>query len=79
MEPGVTAFTRISRERSSAASTRAVDRSAALAAQYVAWPGIPFTLAIEVVRTMEPPRLISGASYWTAKNGPLAFRLNISL
>ena len=51
MGPGVTALTRISRGRSSAASVRANDRSAALAAPYAALPGIPLTLAIEVVRT----------------------------
>ena len=78
MGPGDTALTRIPRGRSSAANTRAKDRSAALAAPYAARVGIPLTLAIEVVRTTAPPRLISGASFWTAKNGPLAFRLNIS-
>jgi transposase len=51
-----------------------VDRSAALAAPYVALPAIPLTLAIEVVRTTEPPRLMSGANFCTAKAGPLAFR-----
>jgi hypothetical protein len=76
MGPGVTALTRISRGTSSAASVRANDRSAALAAPYVVWPGSPLTLATEVVRTTAPPRLIIGASFLTAKNGPLAFRLN---
>jgi 4-amino-4-deoxy-L-arabinose transferase-like glycosyltransferase len=78
MGPGDTALTRISRGISSVASVRANDLSAALAAPYVALPGIPLTLAIEVVKTIEPPRLISGASFCTAKTGPLAFRLNIS-
>src|SRR5271156_4239430 len=78
MGPGVTALTRISRGSSSAASVRANDRIAALAAPYAALPGIPLTLAIEVVKTTEPFRLISGASFCTAKSGPLAFRLNIS-
>src|SRR5271165_1305845 len=73
-----TALTRIPRGSSSAANTRAKDRSAALAAPYAARVGIPLTLAIEVVRTTAPPRFISGASFCTAKNGPLAFRLNIS-
>ena len=54
------------------------DRIAALAAPYVAWPGIPLTLAIEVVKMIELPRFISGASFCTVKSGPLAFRLNIS-
>jgi len=36
------------------------------------------TLATEVVRTTEPPRLMRGANFWTAKNGPLALRLKIS-
>src|SRR5271168_4622736 len=76
--PGDTALTRIPRGRSSAANTRAKDRSAALAPPYAARRGIPLTLAVEVVRTTAPPWLISGASFWTAKNGPLAFRLNIS-
>ena len=49
-----------------------------LAAPYAALPGMPLTLAIEVVKTMEPPRLIRGASFCTAKSGPLAFKLNIS-
>src|SRR5271168_1449591 len=78
MGPGVTALTRISRGSNSAASVRANDRTAALAAPYAALPGIPLTLAIEVVKTIEPPRLIIGASFCTAKSGPLAFRLNIS-
>ena len=78
MGPGVTALTRISRGSSSAASVRAKDRSAALAAPYVALPGIPLTLAIDVVRTIEPPRFISGASFCITKSGPLAFKLNIS-
>ena len=55
MGPGVTALTRISRGSSSAASVRANDRTAALAAPYAALPGIPLTLAIEVVKTIEPP------------------------
>src|SRR5271163_5246545 len=55
MGPGVTALTRISREINSAASVRAKDRSAALAAPYVAWPGIPLTLATEVVRRQHLP------------------------
>ena len=59
MGPGVTALTRISRGINSAASVRAKDRSAALAAPYVALPGIPLTLAIEVVRTIEPPGLLT--------------------
>ena len=59
MGPGVTALTRISRGINSAASVRANDRSAALAAPYVALPGIPLTLAIEVVRTIEPPDLLA--------------------
>ena len=46
MGPGVTALTRISRGTNSAASVRANDRSAALAAPYVALPAIPLTLAI---------------------------------
>ena len=49
-----------------------------LSRMYVAFPAIPLTLAIEVVRTTEPPRFMSGANFCTAKSGPLAFRLNIS-
>jgi hypothetical protein len=79
MGPGVTALTRISRGTNSAASVRANDRSAALAAPYVALAAIPLTLAMEVVRTTEPPRFISGANFCTAKSGPLAFRLEALL
>src|SRR5271165_61001 len=61
--PGVTALTRISRGSNSAASVRANERIAALAAPYAALPGIPLTFAIEVVKTTEPPRFISGASF----------------
>ena len=42
MGPGDTALTRISaRKQAQPASVRAKERSAALAAPYVAWPGIP--------------------------------------
>ena len=64
MGPGVTALTRISLGSNSAASVRANDRSAALAAPYVALPAIPLTLAIEVVRTTSP-RYMRGANFCT--------------
>jgi hypothetical protein len=60
MGPGVTALTRISRGSNSAASVRANERSAALAAPYAALPGIPLTLATEVVRTIESPQFMKG-------------------
>ncbi len=78
MGPGDTALTRIPRGASSTANVRAKDRSAALVAPAAASIGIPLTLEIAVVRTTAPPRLINGASFWTAKNDPFAFTLNTS-
>ena len=44
-------------------SVLAKDRSAALAAPYAALSGIPLALATGVVKTIEPPGLMSGGDF----------------
>src|SRR5262245_11903684 len=76
--PGLTAFTRIPREASSAASERARERTAALVAERIERPGVPTALRNDVVSTTLAPFVKSGTAFWIVKKIPLKLTANCS-
>ncbi len=71
IEPGLIALTRIPLGSSSLLSVRAIDRSAALLAEYTLSASRPVWFAIDVVSTTLLPSVSSGANFCTVKKGPL--------
>jgi hypothetical protein len=69
--PGLTALTRMPRPISSADSVRANERTAALVAAYTLLPGMPSSLAPEVVSTIEAPSRSTGCAFSTVCSTPL--------
>jgi hypothetical protein len=56
MWPGLMAFTRMRRSRSSLVQVRAKDRTAAFVALYTLMPGNPLVVAMDAFRMMDPCR-----------------------
>ncbi len=70
MWPGLIAFTRIRRSRSSLVQVRAKDRTAALVALYTLMPGKPLVVAIDALRMIDPSSFMNGSPFCTEKNSP---------
>ena len=68
--PGLTAFTRMPRGASSAASDRTRDRTAALVAARIESPAGPTLLRKDVLKTTVPHFLRSGAAFCAVKKAP---------
>src|SRR5258707_8736905 len=74
--PGLTTLERIRRSFRSVVQVRTKERMAALLAAYTPKAAVPFTLATEPLRMIEPPSFSRGKAFCTVNSVPLTLMLN---